>query len=112
MLDMDGTKDLVDKKTGEVLKKGKPPIDPKAFAALFPHMRMTIFNSYSSKHDWIKYRVYILTDRVMTAKEYISVTSSMVDRLPKDGGIDMTKIYPESIFYLPCHAGALLFGNS
>jgi hypothetical protein len=44
-LDMDGT------------KNGKPPISLEAFAALFPHVRMTIFNSYSSTHDWPRYRV-------------------------------------------------------
>ena len=109
-LDMDGMKPKIDKTTGEVIQAGKPPIHPDEFAKLFPHLRMTIFNSYSSTTDWIRYRIYIPTDRVMTAKEYMSVTSSMVDLLPKDAGIDKTKIYPESIFYLPCQAGNP-FGN-
>jgi Type III restriction enzyme, res subunit len=90
--------------------KDKPPIHPEEFAKLFPHVRMTAFNTYSSTLEWIRYRVWIPTDRVMTADEYISVTTSMVDLIPKDAGIDKTKLYPENIFYPPCQAEDV-FGN-
>ena len=90
--------------------KDKPPIDPEALAALFPHVRMTIFNSYSSTLEWIRYRVWIPTDRVMSASEYYSTVNSIIDLLPKDAGIDMKKRHPVSIFYLPSQAGDV-FGN-
>ena len=95
-------------------------VTPDAFAALFPHLHILAYNSFRSTTETPKYRLYIPTTQVMSADAYTAITRQII-RVVEDAGyrdavylrkdkntryrnhgFDMSKIYPENLFFLPC----------
>ncbi|MGI4795678.1 MAG: DEAD/DEAH box helicase family protein [Janthinobacterium lividum] len=91
------------------------------FAALFPSLRMAIFNSFSSKPDAERWRVFIPVSNTMSAEVYRYITMQIMQRLVDAGfrdpkwikkhgtahpshGFDTSKVNAENLFYLPCQA--------
>jgi hypothetical protein len=93
------------------------------FARLFPRLRMTIFNSYSSTPGNPRWRVFIPTTVAMPIAAHKAVTGQIMATVNKAGfwskkqletnariksrnlhGFDMSKLTPSSLFYLPCQA--------
>ena len=95
-------------------------LTPDDFAALFRHLRVVCYNSFSSTAAKPKYRVYIPTSHLMTAEVYLAITRQIMSVLHQAGyrdtgylkkdpkcrfknhGFDVTKTHPENLFYLPC----------
>jgi hypothetical protein len=90
---------------------------PDDFARLFPTLRMTIFNSFSSSKERLRFRVYIPTTTIMTADVYREITHHMLAKIIEAGfplakpipgdprkahGLDTGKMGAASLFYEPC----------
>lgn len=90
---------------------------PDEFAGMFPSLRMTIYNTYSSTKEKLRYRVYIPANGIISPSEYKDISASILDTVRSNGyvdtiandcseqkahGIDMGKLGPASLFYLPC----------
>jgi hypothetical protein len=90
---------------------------PEDLARIFPELRMTIYSTYSSTKDNLKFRVYIPTSLKMDRETYCNITNNILYRIMENGyenhkklagsvslshGLDMTKMHPASLFYLPC----------
>jgi hypothetical protein len=96
-------------------------------AALFPHTRMLVMNSYRHQSDKPRFRAIVLLDRVLTPDAYELLFDNIarkiedagfVCRRKKEGttkkvspppgklpsGLDWSKRAPTSLFYLPCQA--------
>jgi hypothetical protein len=93
------------------------------FARLFPRLRMTIFNSYSSTPETPRWRVFVPTTVAMSIAAHKAITGQIMATANKAGywsakqleddsriksrkhhGFDMSKLTPSSLFYLPCQA--------
>jgi hypothetical protein len=102
---------------------------PEEIACLLPKMRMAVFNSYSSTKDNPRFRVVIPTTHAMSMDVHRLITDQIVLRLNRAGffdlkqiekrakrgddvsslkrhGLDLGKLVPTSLFYLPAQAGA------
>lgn len=92
-------------------------LTPEAFVNLFPKVRMTIFNTFSSTKDDLRYRVFIPTSSHMDIETYKSLTAHILIVIKQAGyvlnkkshgselkshGLDLSKMGPVNIFYLPC----------
>jgi hypothetical protein len=90
---------------------------PDDFARLFPTLRMTIFNSFSSSKERLRFRVYIRTTTIMSADVYREITHHMLAKIIEAGyplakpipgdprkahGVDTGKMGAASLFYEPC----------
>ena len=96
----------------------KGNLKPNDFANLFPRLHMVIYNTWSSTKDHVRYRVYIPTSNVMDLAEYKSITKQILQVIIDAGyflpkcvpgepsvkahGMDLGKMGPVSLFYLPC----------
>jgi hypothetical protein len=93
------------------------------FARLFPRLRMVITNSYSSKLEEPRWRVFIPTAIAMPIAAYRAIGEQIMRTVNRAGywsqkqldadariksrrthGFDMGKLTPSSLFYLPCQA--------
>ncbi|MBU6357063.1 MAG: DEAD/DEAH box helicase family protein [Rhodospirillales bacterium] len=98
-------------------------LTPDAFAALFPRLRMVIYNTYSSTNAAPRWRVFVPTTMSMPAAVFSAIINIITKTLNENGywsdkqladgrprkdpqrhGFDMTKLVPTSLFYLPCQA--------
>ncbi|KDM66634.1 DEAD/DEAH box helicase family protein [Acidiphilium sp. JA12-A1] len=98
-------------------------LTPDAFAALFPRLRMVIYNTYSSTSAAPRWRVFIPTTMSMPVAVFTAILDIMMRKLnehgfwsdkqladgrprkdPRRHGFDSTKLVPTSLFYLPCQA--------
>jgi hypothetical protein len=98
-------------------------LTPKAFARLFPRLRMAIFNSYSSTQEKPRWRVFIPTTIAMPIAAYKAIVGQIMFTVNEAGfwslaqlqknrrirvrlhhGFDMSKLTPSSLFYLPVQA--------
>ncbi len=90
-------------------------LKPLRLSKIFPTLRMTIFSSFSSIEALPRFRVYIPTDNVMSAKQYQVITKELVETITAAGfyrekskgrsklhGLDMGKLHAASLFYFPC----------
>jgi len=111
------TEDNIIFSRGFFLDKDHPGILPEEFAALFPNLRMTIYNTTRSTKSNLRYRVYIPTTKIMMPEEYRAITKRIIQTLVDAGysfpepileddrkahGFDTTKLGPTNLFYLPC----------
>ncbi|GJE43760.1 hypothetical protein [Methylobacterium soli] len=96
-------------------------MNPKDLAAIFPQLRIVVFNSFSSTKAQPRYRVHIPTTRTVSAAEYGSIVDQFIQVVRDSGfslakrdparpqlkahGVDMTKRHAASLFYLPCQPG-------
>jgi hypothetical protein len=92
------------------------------FAKLFPALRVVCFNSYRSRPEAVRYRVFIPTTCAMSVEVHQLMVHQIMEvlrqhgyGLPKDvernprlkvHGFDRSKFPPASLFYAPCQAGA------
>lgn len=97
------------------------------FAALFPRLRMVVYNSYSSTTEKPRYRVFIPTDMPMSVEVHKLIIAQIEKKLKHQGyysekqlkkmaekgslkdthkchGFDTGKFTSSSLFYLPCQA--------
>jgi hypothetical protein len=106
--------------TGIWLDNDGGDLTHKEFADLFPHYRMAIYNSYSSKASLLKWRVFIPTSHLTSPDAYMAITKQIMAVLNdadyqnnayfkkhpssklKKHGFDTSKLAPENLFYLPC----------
>src|SRR6266536_3038872 len=82
-------------------------VTPEQFADLFPELRMVAFNTFSTTVTCRKYRIFIPTDKIMTAEAYGIIAKAVIARGAEshpDHGFDRTKLNAASLFYLPCQA--------
>jgi hypothetical protein len=88
-------------------------LTPEIFANLFPKLRIVAMNTYSSTLDQPRYRLYIPTNALMSIDAYRKITARIVEKLGKAGykrdgdkrhGIDIGKMTPAALFYLPAQA--------
>ena len=98
-------------------------LTPEAFAALFPRLRMVIYNTYSSTSAAPRWRVFIPTTMSMPVAVFTAILDIMMRKLNEHGfwsdkqladgrqrkdprchGFDTSKLVPTSLFYLPCQA--------
>jgi len=95
-------------------------LTPKAFAEFFPKLRIVTFNTWSSTKERPRWRAYIPTDRMITVDEYSLITKEILHHVVAQGyalkllnpkkphqkahGIDLGKLGPTNLFYLPCQA--------
>ncbi len=88
-------------------------LTPETLAELFPDVRMTIYNTYSSTKERLRFRAYIPTDALLTYDAYTGIVRQIVKEIEDAGfvskdksgpkhGIDEGKLNPVSLFYLPC----------
>lgn len=99
-------------------------ISPEEFAELFPHLRVVVFNSFSSTKAFPRWRAYIPTSHLMPVEVHVRImreimlvlraydwrSAEEIAKYPrtkaKPHGFDMGKLTGTSLFYLPCQAGA------
>jgi len=90
----------------------------KQLAAMFPFLRILVFNSYSSTKKLPRFRVYIPTNRIVSKEEYAFLTEQILQTVKDAGyrrkkkdllnfgakahGIDTGKLHAASLFFLPC----------
>ena len=93
-------------------------LTPDDFAKVFPELRITIFNTSSSKKDDLRFRAFIPLSSDVTLEIYKGLTGHIEQRLCAAGfvdkkesgdgrkthGLDTGKMGPASLFYLPCQA--------
>src|SRR5262249_5796820 len=94
-------------------------LTPKRFAALFPRIKMVIFNSYRHTNAKPRYRVVMFTATPLTIEEYKLIYKMIRLKLleagyhtkitqphktMKQSGMDWSKHTPTSLFYLPTQA--------
>ena len=98
-------------------------LTPDAFAALFPGLRMVIYNTYSSTSAAPRWRVFVPTTMSMPVAVFRAILEIMMRKLNEHGywsdnqladgrqrkdpqrhGFDTSKLVPTSLFYLPCQA--------
>lgn len=95
-------------------------ISPAEVAAVFPELKMVIFNSFSSTKAKPRFRVFIPTTTVFSVQSHDTIMRGIWDRLHKAGfeadhvseaidgrrfhGFDGSKRPATSLFYLPCQA--------
>lgn len=92
-------------------------ISPDEFAALLPHIRMTIYATYSSTRDCLRYRVYIPIDEYVSADIYRIIVHQVMKKLSDAGyvlekpiandprrahGFDPASLVPTALHRLPC----------
>lgn len=92
-------------------------LTPKGFADLFPNLRMTIYNTFSSTKKDMRFRVFIPALSDMPLEVYRAITGHMLQCITDAGyglpkrtkgdkrkahGLDTGKLGPASLFYLPC----------
>ena len=97
-------------------------LTPHGFAALFPQLRMVVWNTYSSTGDHPRWRCFIPTSMVMSVDDHAQITTQILTVLGHDGfaahaeitgnpeiapkphGFDTGKLNAASLFYAPCQA--------
>ena len=90
-------------------------LKPPKLSKIFSTLRMTVFSSFSSTKEILRFRVYTPTDNVMSAQQYEAITKELVKTITAAGfykekskgqsnrhGLDMSKLHAVSPFYLPC----------
>lgn len=96
---------------------------PDDFKLIYPDLKMYCFNTYSGEG---RYRVLIPVSDFITKEAYKDITKSIVAEVERSGfkdekkckegelahGIDMSKLGPQSLFYLPCKAKTKKRGDS
>jgi hypothetical protein len=98
---------------------------PETLLTLFPDVQMVITNTF--RHTWAKprFRAILFTSEFMTPEVYALIYGWIADKLEEAGysvnrnnkrrktsgpsntrpsGLDWSKSYPTSLFYLPCQA--------
>jgi hypothetical protein len=88
---------------------------PSRLSKIFPQLRMTVYSSFNSTKASLRFRVYIPTDRAMTAKQYKVITGELVKAIVAVGfykersngqsdrhGLDTGKLNASDILYFPC----------
>ena len=96
----------------------KGNLTPKEFSSLFPKLRIIAFSTWSSTKQQPRWRAYIPTDNVMSIDEYQAITKEFLRKMIDSGyrqqkvdpsqplrkahGLDLGKMGPASLFYLPC----------
>ena len=55
-------------------------LDPESLAALFPDIRMTIYNTYQSTANRLRYRAYIPVDAILTYDAYEGIARQIMQR--------------------------------
>ena len=95
------------------------------FASIFPNLRIVVFNSFNTRADNPRYRVFIPTTTTMSGNAYRIIVEQILKKVNAKGfwsaeqlakkariksrllhGFDMSKIGPASLFFLPSQAGA------
>ncbi|MEI7601853.1 MAG: hypothetical protein WCJ41_21370, partial [Aestuariivirga sp.] len=97
-------------------------LTPDGFAALFPQLRMVVWNTYSSTGDHPRWRCFIPTSTVMSVDDHARIIAQILMVLRHDGfaahaeiagnpeiapklhGFDTGKLNAASLFYAPCQA--------
>jgi hypothetical protein len=95
-------------------------LPPEEVPALFPHTRMAVMNTYHHTREKPRFRVVIPTTQIVTPEAhqqlYAEFAAKLEDAkygverkrrrhsLPLRSGLDWSKSYPHSIFYLPSQA--------
>ena len=82
-------------------------VTPEQLADLLPELRMVAFNTFSTTVTCRKYRIFIPTDKIMTAEAYGIIAKAVIARGAEahpDHGFDRTKLNAANLFYLPCQA--------
>jgi hypothetical protein len=106
---------------------------PEELPSLFPGLRMVVTNSFSHTSDKPRFRAVFPTSEIMTPEVYGLIQGCLADKLEDAGyvvdrggkgrkgarlsnsrpsGLDWSKSFPTSLFYLPClaqHSGASFF---
>lgn len=96
----------------------KGNLTPKIFSSFFPKLRIIAFSTWSNTKKQPRWRAYIPTDSVMSIDEYEAITKEFLRKIIDSGyrlkevdprqplkkahGIDLGKMAPSSLFYLPC----------
>ena len=88
---------------------------PSRLSKIFPQLRMTVYSSFNSTKASLRFRVYIPTDRAMTAQQYKVITGELVKAIIAEGfykersngqsnrhGLDTGKLNASDILYFPC----------
>ena len=96
----------------------KGNLTPKVFSSFFPKLRIIAFSTWSSTKEQPRWRAYIPTDCVMSIDEYQAITKEFLRKMIDSGyrhkkvdpsqplrkahGLDLGKMGPSCLFYLPC----------
>jgi hypothetical protein len=90
----------------------KGGLSPEAFSNILPHLRMTIYSTFSSSVNAPRFRIFIPTSDVMNHYQYAGIMKTLVSSI-EDAvyvskgmsgirhGIDPSKLHGVSLFYLP-----------
>lgn len=105
---------------GIMLDNDGGDLTPHEFSILFNNLHFVAFNSYNSKIELTKFRIYIPTNRPMSSFESAIMNTAIFEKLIKSGyssnmrdsrwpheklhGFDLSKRTPSSLFYMPCKA--------
>jgi hypothetical protein len=100
-------------------------LQPDELPRLFPDLQMVITNTFSHTWDRPRFRAVFFTSETMTPEVYSLIYGWIADKLEEAGysvnrkdkrrrtfrlsnscpsGLDWSKSYPTSLFYLPCQA--------
>jgi hypothetical protein len=77
------------------------------FSALFPQIKFTAFNTYSTTRELPKSRYYVPTNGLMTADEYDDMIDCIWEKIARkkpNHGFDKAPSSAASLFFLPCQA--------
>jgi hypothetical protein len=100
-------------------------LQPEVLPKLFPDLQMVITNTFGHTRDKPRFRALYFTSEIMTSEVYDLIYGWIADKLEEAGysvnrnykrrkpsrssntrpsGLDWSKSYPTSLFYLPCQA--------
>ena len=96
----------------------KGNLTPKEFSSFFPKLRFLAFSTWQSTKQQPRWRAYIPTDSVMSIDQYQAITKEFLRKMIDSGyrheevdpsrplrkahGLDLGKMGPSCLFYLPC----------